>query len=71
MSRKWYIGEQRADIGRAKAAYFVGSCMADPKGYDPSQLLPNPPDETEQDDLATMEAIARQLEAQWPHQSEP
>jgi hypothetical protein len=61
ISRKWFRGDLRRDIGVMKSALFVGSCFTEIKaGFDPLGLLPNAPPEGDEG-----EQLVRNLE-RWP-----
>lgn len=69
LSRLEHMGPYRADWGRAKAAYFTASAMAEiRKDFPLSALLPNPPPDRaaslEEDDLAALQQLDIGLQQQ-------
>lgn len=74
LSRVDYIGPERADVSRQRAAIGVMSSMAKlPAGYSANWMLPNPPETPEQtpeEMLAALESLGKTHNAKWPSPSE-
>lgn len=68
LSRREFIGEDRADVSRQKAAVGVMSSMAKLERFDATKLLPNPPRQPEltlEQQAAMFESFAVGHNAKW------